>query len=126
MLDDEDLREAETRSLTLQVALEDSRLLENYAALRNAIARARGVSLRQQMSRKSVAERMLSVQCEQLRVTLEKIIKTLGQLPDAHEQDAVAEYAAEVVALERAEAKKQAQADAARMADQEALNQKHR
>ena len=96
-----DLGEAEVKRASLDVRAEDYGFLERYAAYRNALAVAQEKKLRQQWSKKSMAESFIAAQCDAARHQLREMFAAVGEFPDAADEDAMAKYAKAVVAWDK-------------------------
>lgn len=96
-----DLGEAEVKRASLDVRADDYRFLERYAAYRNALAVAQDKKLRQQWSKKSMAESFIAAQCDAARHQLKDMFAAVGEFPDAADEKAMAKYAEAVVAWDK-------------------------
>lgn len=91
--------------ISLDVRASDYVLLDQIAAYRNALARAQNKKLRKQWTRKSMAESMLAIQCDALRVQLAEMKEALGSLPDGKDDTAMEKYARRVLAWDKKQSK---------------------
>lgn len=96
-----DLGEAEVKRASLDIGAADYVLLERYSAYRNALAMAQGKKLKQQWSKKSLAEAFLADQCTAVRSQLAEMFAAVGDLPDAADEKAMAKYAEAVIAWDK-------------------------
>ncbi len=96
-----DLGEAEVKRVSLDVRADDDGFLERYAAYRNALAVAQGKKLRQQWSRKSMAESFIAAQCDGARHQLREMFAAVGDFPQASDEKAMAKYAEAVIAWDK-------------------------
>jgi hypothetical protein len=84
----------------------DLDFLERYASYRNLLAAAQGKRLRQQWSKKSMAESFLAVQCDSARQQLMEMFEAVGEFPvatgvKAADEKAMAAYVARVLAWDK-------------------------
>jgi hypothetical protein len=94
--------------LTLDVPADDADLMERFAAYRNALAAVQGKTMRKKWTRKSLAESMLSAQCDSLREQLGEMFGAVGDLPappdgpdDKAAFEAMEKYARRVLAWDK-------------------------
>ncbi len=96
-----DLGDEEVKRASLDMRADDYGFLERYAAYRNALAVAQGKKLRQQWSRKSMAESFIAIQCDAARYQLREMLAAVGDLPEASDEKAMAKYAEAVIAWDK-------------------------
>lgn len=78
-----DLSDVAVHRLLVDVPLKDLALLEQYATYMNKVAEARGTRIKRQWSKKSLAEDLVSEQCDTIRRQLASMFDALGPFPEA-------------------------------------------
>lgn len=98
MVDPLQRAEEETKRLAIDLSPEVVSFLERYAAYRNAMNEVSKRSVRQQWSRKSAGEALLTTMVAQVRASMADVFAELGEIPDAEDQKALEAYALKVLA----------------------------
>lgn len=78
--------------ITVHLSVADADFLERFAAFRNALTDARGEMLKARLSRKSMAESLLTAQVAAMRRQVAEMEAELGPLPPKKPKDVAAKY----------------------------------
>lgn len=96
-LDRREKRRQPTKRLTLDLPEPDVDFMADYAAYRNALARAQNIPLEEWWTRKSIIEAYISAQCDASRQQLADMVSELGPIPSAKDKKAMERYVRRVL-----------------------------
>jgi hypothetical protein len=91
----------EVERLSLDIRTQDFEFLSRLAAYRNVLAALQGRRLKRKVTRKSLAESFIAVQCDAMRNQLAEMLQACGELPSGEDPEAVEKYARKVLAWDK-------------------------
>lgn len=95
-----DLGEEPVKVTSLAVRLKDLDFLERYAAYRNELGKQRKTPANPKWSKKSMAEQLLAVKCDEKRGQLKDLFDAIGEFPPAGDEKAMTAYVKRMLSWE--------------------------